>query len=543
MTKADKVLKSKAVFTGYAKDPFAGGVAIKDSKILAVCEGNDIDKYIGDETEVFVYEDNLIMPGLVDAHDHLWWGAVADSPYMVNLVDTRSEDEALSLIREFAEAHPDYPRICGFGWFLATWNDAPFPTKGSLDEVVPDRPAYMLNGDCHSAWLNSRGLEEAGYTPDMEIEGGHIGLTDQGEMNGQIFEPAALEYAWRYVYDFSPEQIREIVDGFMKGLAKRGVTCISEMSADDYADMYLRRYRVFKELDKEGILTSRIHLYTRLFGYTDFSTAKEWQKEFNSPKFSLKGLKGFIDGVTSTYTAALLEPYSDRPWTCGDDAPLITQEDLDACVIAANKAGLPVRLHCIGDRAVRMALDSFERSIKVNGRHGLPNTVEHIESIHPDDIPRFKELDVIASMQGEHLQQEHNEKLTRLGEERCRYEWPFRSLMDAGADMAFGTDFPVVNYNQFPGIYAAVVRKNYDGTIAGADNGEKLTLAEALSVNTLGSAKVYGRQNELGSLEEGKLADVIVLDRNLFERPEEEIKDAGVVLTISDGNVIYKKEI
>ena len=210
-------------------------------------------------------------------------------------------------------------------------------------------------------------------------------------------------------------------------------------------------------------------------------------------------------------------------------------------MIAANAARLPVRIHCIAEGSVRMALDAFEESLKVNGKHGLVNSIEHIETMHPDDIPRFRELGVVASMQGEHLPLEMNEKVARLGEERCRYEWPFRSLADAGAVLAFGTDFPVVYYNQFKGIYAAVARKNYDGTTAGVDNGEKLTLPEALRANTIGSAIVYGRDDEIGTLEAGKLADVIVLDRNLFTADVEEIKDAEVALTVMDGNVVYAR--
>ena len=367
-----------------------------------------------------------------------------------------------------------------------------------------------------------------------------MGLTEDGQLNGLAFEPAAAEPAWQKLYDFPEDQIIEIVEGFMKGLASQGVTSISEMSADGYEDMYYKRHKVFQKLSEEGRLTSRVHIYTKLKGMKNFDIVKEWQKEFWSPRFRLNGLKGFLDGVTSTYTAMLLAPYADNPSTCGDGCPLIPQDELNAGVIEANRVGLPVRLHCIGDGAVRMGLDAFEESIKANGRHGLPNTIEHIESADPADIPRFVELDVIASMQGEHLPQENNEKLLRIGEERCRYEWPLRSIVDTGATLAFGTDFPVVFYNQFPGIYAGVARRNYDGSIASADNGEKLTLAEALRANTLGSAKVYGRDDELGTLEAGKLADVIVLDRNIFERPEEEIKDAKVVLTMVDGEITHK---
>lgn len=537
---ADKVIKSNAVFTGLQDAPFAGGVAIADGKILAAGPAGEIDALIGPETEVFEYEDNMIMPGLIDGHEHLWWGAVADSRYMVDITESKSEEEAAEMVRAFAEAHPEFPRIRGFGWFPATWGNAPLPTKASLDAAVPDRPVYLVSADVHTDWLNTKALEEAGYTPDMTFDGGHVGLDENGELNGLIFEPAAEELAWQKLYDFTEDQIREIVEGFMQGLARQGVTSISEMSADPYDEMYHKRYQVFLDMARQGKLTSRIHLYTKLKGITDFTVAKEWQKEFWDSRLRLNGLKGFLDGVTSTYTALLLAPYEDNPSTCGDGCPLITQESLNASVIAANKVGLPVRLHCIGDGAVRMGLDAFEASIEANGRHGLPNTIEHIESADPADIPRFAELDVIASLQGEHLPQENNEKLLRIGEERCRYEWPFRSLVDAGATLAFGTDFPVVQYNQFPGIYAAVARRNYDGSIAGADNGEKLALTEALVANTLGSAKAYGRADELGTLEAGKLADIIVLDRNLFERPEEEIKDAKVVLTMIDGEVTHR---
>ena len=188
-----------------------------------------------------------------------------------------------------------------------------------------------------------------------------------------------------------------------------------------------------------------------------------------------------------------------------------------------------------------MALDAFEASLKANGQHGLVNTIEHLETVDPADIPRFAELGVVASMQAEHLPLEHDEKVMRLGEERCRYEWPFKSLLETGATIAFGTDFPVVYYNQFPGIYASIARKNYDGTTAGVDNGEVMTLPQALKANTICSAYVYGRDDELGSLEAGKLADIIVIDRNLFDVPVDDINDTKVILTMMDGKITYQE--
>lgn len=540
MGDVNMILKSNAIFTGCGDEVISGAVLVKGNKIAGIVKEDEVDKYISENTVVYEYEDKLIMPGLVDGHDHLWWGAVANSDHMVDVTASRSEEECIAMIKEYAAAHPDEKRVLGFGWFPANWNDAPLPTKISLDEAVPDRPAYMLAADAHTCWVNSLALEEAGYTPDMKINGGSIGVFENGEMNGLIYEPDAMIYAYDYIYDFPEDQIRSIVKDFMKDLAAKGVTCLSEMSADDYKENIYNRYKVFKDMADNGEFTSRVHVYTKLLGYTDFSTAKEWAKEFDSPTFKIVGLKGFLDGVASTYTALLLKPYADRQDSCGEGVPLATKENLEASVIAGNAAGFPVRIHCIGDGAVRMGLDAYEKSIEVNGRHGLMNTIEHIEFVNPEDIPRFSELGVVASMQGEHLQLDANEQLTRLGKDRTRYGWAFKSFLDSGALLAFGTDFPVVPFNQFQGIYAAVTRKNYDGTTAGVVNGENITVAQALSANTLGSAKVYGRDKELGTLEEGKLADIIVLDRNLFDVPADEIKDTSVILTVMDGKVTYK---
>lgn len=539
--KADLVLKSNAIFTATGEPLRSGGVAIKGNRILAVETEDRLSVYISEDTKVLEFHDKLIMPGFVDGHDHLWWGAVAASDHMVDITASTSEEEAVEMIREYAQSHPDEERIRGFGWFPAYWNDAPLPTKESLDRIIPDKPVYMNAADAHTCWMNSKALEEAGYSLDMEINGGAIGVDENGEMNGIVYEPDAMIYAWEQLYDFPEDEIREITKDFMKGLAARGVTSLSEMSADEYKDFYYNRYKVFKDMAEKGEFTSRVHAYTALMGHTDFTEAKKWAQEFSSDTFRVNGLKGFLDGVMSTYTGYLLEPYLDKPETCGEGVPLATKESLQASVIAGNAAGLPVRIHCIGDAAVRMGLDAFEASIRVNGRHGLPNAIEHIEMISPEDLTRFKELGVIASVQGEHIPLDSNEKLTRVGMQRSRWEWPFRSILDAGATLAFGTDFPVVPYNQFTGIWAAVTRKNYDGSPAGADNGENITLQEALIANTMGSARVYGREDELGSLEAGKLADVIVIDRNLFDIPEDEIREANVILTVMDGNITFEQ--
>ncbi|MEL7658187.1 MAG: amidohydrolase family protein [Bacillota bacterium] len=241
-----------------------------------------------------------------------------------------------------------------------------------------------------------------------------------------------------------------------------------------------------------------------------------------------------------TYTAYLLEPYSDNPETVGfSNYPAELYEE---CIVGANKEGFGVRLHCIGDAAVRLALDAFEKSNHQNDNRMLKNTIEHIESIHADDIPRFAQLGVVASMQPIHLPLDVNEKISRIGEERCQYEWPFKTMLENNATLAFGTDFPVASINPFPNIYAAVTRCDEHGELFGINPQERISLAETLRAYTYGSACAINREKELGTLEAGKLADIVVLDRNLFAVSEAEIPVTSVALTVMDGQIVYKTE-
>lgn len=539
MEKADLALMSNAIFTAHDTTLLSGGVAIKGNRIVDV--GEDISSWIGNETKVLNYKDKLIMPGFIDAHVHYLMGAISYSDHMcTEIAQSFSEENCIDIIKKFADNHPDEKRIIGIGWYLANWNDAPLPSKLSLDKAIPDRPVYLLNADVHTFWMNSKALEEAGITSYKELKGGEIGRFENDELNGLLFEPEAFAPAMAMVMDFDKETMKEMHRDFLAHIAPCGVTSISEMSSDDYIDTTYKNYSVLKEMEVAGELTARIHLYTRLTGYTDFSKAKELEKKYCSEKLGIGGVKGFVDGVTSTYTGYLLEPYSDRPETSG--APIDPKEDMEAYVIAANKAGLGVRLHCIGDGAVRMALDMFEASAKTNGLHGLKNTIEHIESIHPDDIPRFAELNVIPSMQPYHLTLDANEKISRIGVERSRWEWPHKTIIEKGGMLAFGTDYPVVDFNPFPSLYAAVTRCDDEGVPTGINPEECISLHEALTAYTAGAANAYGRLDDIGTIEKGKLADIIVVDRNLFEVDPGEIKDALVDLTVVDGKIIYESQ-
>ncbi|MCI7304325.1 MAG: amidohydrolase [Clostridiales Family XIII bacterium] len=537
--KADLVLKSKAIFNGRDKKVFSGAVAIRGNQIL--CAGEAAEELIGADTRVIDCGDKLVMPAFVDAHTHYFSGAISSSDHMcTEISQSQSEEECAEMIRQYALAHPDEKRIRGMGWFPANWQDAPLPTKASLDAAVPDRPVYLLAADAHTCWLNSKALAEAGITPDMKPKSGSVGVDEEGRMTGLLFEPEAYKPAMDKIMDIEPEIMKEINRDFIAGLNACGITSASEMMGDDYDAATYKKYDSIMRLEEDDELTLRLHIFGRMDGYTDFTKALDMQKRYASEKLRFSGVKGFIDGVTSTFTGLLLEPYADKPETCGIGVPLASWEDNKRYVTAANSYGLPVRLHCIADGSVRMALDLFQASIEKNGRHGLRNTVEHIETIHPDDIPRFAQLDVIPSMQPYHLTLDFNEKIRRVGEERCRWEWPHKTILNHGGQLAFGTDYPVVEYNPFPNIYSAVTRCDDDGNPTGVNPQECIGLDDTLIAYTSGAARAYSR-DDIGVLEEGKLADVIVVDRNLFAIDPMEIKDAAVEMTIMDGKIVFER--
>lgn len=540
-----KLLKSDAIFTAVDEKPFPGGILVSGQRIEKVFRKEELPAEAEKNWRVYDYGERLIMPGFIDGHVHFSWGATAASSHMCTDIEhSRSEAECASMMETFAKEHPEEKRILGIGWFPANWNDAPLPTKASLDAVIPDRPVYLISADAHSAWLNTKALEECNYNRDSQVSFGEICKDAAGEPNGMLLELEAMAPVVTKMISFEHDVARDMYEGFLAEIRSYGITSISDMTAHELNMDVLNFFNLMKELEAEGRLSVRLHVYSDLLREPSLDREKEMKKQFSSEKMRYAGLKQFIDGVTSTYTAFLLEPYADKPETNGfSNYP---KEVYQEAVNRANAEGFGVRLHCIGDKAVRWALDIFEESNRVNdnegNKRGLKNSIEHIESLHPEDIPRFDKLGVIASMQPAHLPLDANEKLTRIGKERCVYEWPFKSMCDSNAQLAFGTDFPVVGLNPFPNLYAAITRCGSDGLPTGINPEETISLQQALCAYTIGSAAVYGREEELGSLEEGKLADIIVADRNLFTCTPQEIKEGKIHMTMFDGEIVYERK-
>jgi predicted amidohydrolase YtcJ len=544
MIYADIILKSDAVFTGLSDTPSPGAIAVKGNWILDVAGKDELDHLIGSNTQIYNFGQKLILPGFIDAHVHFFMGAFVASEHMNTAIsESQSEEDCVRMMVDYTKKHPDLPRVCGMGWFPANWHDAPLPTKESLDVAFPDKPAYLICADAHTAWLNSRALEECGITVNTKIECGEICLDSQGNPNGILKEMAGF-VAFAKMMSLPTATIKKMQEDFLKSVVENGVTSIGDMSAYPLDDDTIRLFEAGKELEREEKLPVRLHFYPELGSRPDYRDIISYKNDFNTEKVRIAGLKGFVDGVTSTYTGLLLEPYDDNLEIIGH--PNYPAEVYEKCITAANSVGLGVRLHCIADGSVRLALNCFEASNAANGnvgnQKGIKNSIEHCENVHPDDIPRFRSLGVTASTQPYHLTLDNNEKIHRIGAERSRYEWPHKSLLEAGARLAFGSDYPVVGFNPFPSLYAAITRRDDLGQETGVNPGEKITLPEALRAYTQGSAYTYDREEELGTLEKGKLADIIVVNKNLFDIEAEEIKKCHIDMAITDGKVEFERK-
>ncbi|MGG1396827.1 amidohydrolase [Bacillus salipaludis] len=529
---ADMIISSNTVFTGLTDRPEPASIAIKDNKIVAIGSEEDMKHFAGENTKIYQFNDQLIMPGFHDFHLHLMQGAVALNG--VDLFSARSEEEALEMIREFAEANPENPWVIGFTWDAGYWDTQKLPTRHSLDRILPDRPALMFHAEMHYAWVNTKALEIANINRHTESPSfGMIGKDENGEPNGLLYE-GATDAVIRHAYDFTKEEKKALLTNFLTHAASLGVTAVHDLFASESMNI-INDFGLFKEFEDKGDLTTRIHLWPVLNG--DLERAKQLRDTYQSGKLRVSGLKQFIDGVITARTAYLLEPYADQPDSRGETT--FPAETIKKWVADADKEGFSIRFHAIGDGAIRLALDAYEEAQKVNGKRDSRHSVEHVEVIHPNDIPRFKELGVTASMQPDHFAMSERGVYTdRIGSEREKHVFSINTLKKSGANLAFGTDFPVDILNPLLQIYRAITRIDSSGKTVWHPH-ERITLADALKAYTSGSAYGTFREHELGTLEVGKLADIVVLERNLFEIPVEEILDTKVQLTVVDGTVVY----
>jgi predicted amidohydrolase YtcJ len=473
-----------------------------------------------------------VLPGLTDAHAHVYGLGVLKAN--LDLFGSPSLEDAVKQIAAYAVSKPQARWITGRGWNQVLWPRQEFPTAQDIDAVVSDRPVWLRRVDGHAGWANSLALKIAGIDDDTpDPVGGKILRDENGHATGVLID-TAMRIVGEQVPETSKTEMRDAVSSAVRVMLTEGITSVHD------AGINLMNANVYLSMADDEQLDMRI--YAMIGDAGDVLDAiGQPIREYGNDRLEIASVKLYADGALGSRGAAMIEPYSDDDENRG--LPFWTQSELEEKVLKANNMGFQVGIHAIGDLANRQALDAFA-SAQNNKPSPLRNRVEHAQIIALDDIPRFAELGVIASMQATHATSDMNMAEDRIGSERILGGYAWRRLLDSGAVIANGSDFPVELSNPFHGLYAAVTRMGRDGEPAGgwyAD--QSLTRAEALHSFTLAAAYAAHQENRLGSLEPGKWADFIVIDRDYFAVPDAEIDDIKVLQTWVGGAVVFEQEI
>jgi len=535
---ADTIITNARVYTVNPQQKWAEAIAVRADKIIFVGDAKSAESYKGPSTKVIDAKGKLVLPGFTDCHVHFMSGSLGLT--QVDLTGANTIEEIQKRVKDYAAAHPTLPWITGMGWQYPTFGATALPNKKILDDVLADRPVYLVAYDGHSSWANSKALAMAGIdrnTPDPP--NGKIVRDANGEATGALKEAAG-----DLVERLMPKPTREErLTALRKGLheANRlGVVRVHSAGGDfEYLDLY-------DELRKNGELTVRQYIAYFLdppeLKPEAIEKIEQARKKYNDEWISGGAVKTMLDGVVEAHTAAMLGTYADDTSQSGK---LFWDPDKYKQAIAElDKRGLQIFTHAIGDRAVRTALDAYENAQKTNHSTDDRPRIEHIETITAEDIPRFGKLGVIASFQPLHT--DPNEDTLKVwavaaGPDRVSRAWPWRSVESTGGKLAFGSDWPVVTISPWPGVQNALTRQTAEGEPAGGwVPKERINIEDAVRGYTLGAAFAGRREKTEGSLETGKLADLIILSKDLFTIEPPDILNEEVLVTMVGGKVVYE---
>jgi len=528
--KADLVIINANVHTGGLKDMTATSVAVMDDLIIAVGSDSEIRPLIGPATKVIDAKGKTVVPGFNDAHVHFM--GVGSQLSSVDLRDAKTPAEFVERIKNFAAKLPKGEWILGGNWDHENWTPNDLPTAAMIDAVTPNNPVFVDRLDGHMSLANSLAMKLAGVTKDTkDVPGGLIVRDAKGNPTG-VFKDEAMGYIGKVIPDASFEKNMKFAKAASDYAASLGVTSVQDMSAGMTVSVY-------QELHRRGELKTRIYGCSPLGNYSNWKNTGV-RAAFGSTWIRVGCLKGFADGSLGSTTAWFFEPYLDDPSTSGlamDVAGM--QKD----ALAADKLGMQINIHAIGDRANAETLNIFEKLRTENGERDRRSRIEHAQHLRMQDIPRFGKLGVIASMQPTHAIDDGRWAWKRIDEKRLKGTYAFRSLLDSGAVLAFGTDSPVASLNPLIGIYSAVTRrtldnKNPDGWIPE----QKISVVEAMRAYTYGSAYAEYQEKVKGSIAPGMLADIVILSDDIFSIDPIKIVDAKVLTTIVGGRVVYQAD-
>ena len=535
---ADLVLRHAAVWTADPARPWADAVGIRDGHLIYVGEDAGVERYIGPATRVLDLAGRMVLPGFQDSHAHPLSAGLELGE--CNLHELESPEEIEGVIRAYAASHPNLGWIRGNGWQLPVFPGAN-PRKEVLDRAVPDRPAFFWAVDGHSAWVNTRALAIAGVTRETpDPPNGRIERDRRtGDPTGTLRESAIALVAGKL-----PEySLAERIGAVRRALAAANRAGITSITDADAGPEYLEAYA---SLDRRNELTARVtaalHTDPRVPVEVMAARLRELRDQYRGgSRLSVNTVKLFADGVIEARTAALLEPYLNSG---GDAGELVYQPaDLAARVETFDRDGFQIQIHAIGDRAIRVSLDALAQARQVNGARDARPVIAHLELIDSADIARFRQLRVVASFQPLWAQAgKYIRKLTEpaIGPARSRWLYPIGSVMQSGAVVAGGSDWSVSSLNPLDAIQVGITREGLD---AEANQPwipeERVDLPRMLAAYTIQAAFATHAERETGSLEPGKLADLVVLERNLFDIPLKELHLTRVLVTLLEGHAVW----
>jgi predicted amidohydrolase YtcJ len=530
----DLVLINGSVWTGNPRQPWAEALAVRGEKIFKVGTTAEIRKLAGEGVTVVDLKGGLVLPGFIDSHTHFLAGGFALKS--LALRDAKSRDEFAARVAAKVRELGTGEWVVNGDWDHEQFSPPELPRKEWIDAVTPANPVCVNRFDGHMVLANSLALKLAGITTHTPAPPGGEIVRDPmtGEPTG-ILKDAAMDLVYAKIPEPSFQEKLLAAEASLREAAAHGVTSVHEM-ADASS------FEVFEELDRQGKLTARLHVYIPIT-QVDLLSRLKIRLPFGNPRLKLAGLKGFVDGSLGSATAYFFEPYEDDPKTSGLlHEQMFPEGIMEKRILEADRAGLQVAVHAIGDRANNLLLDIFEKVIAADGPRDRRWRIEHAQHLRASDIARFGRLGIIASVQPYHLIDDGRWAEKKIGQERAKTTYAFRSLLAAGATLTFGSDWTVAPLSPVAGIYAAVTRRTLDGKNPGGWVPEqKISVEEAVKAYTINGAFAEFAEGSKGSIEEGKLADLVVLSRDIFKIPAEEIGGVDVRLTVFDGKIIYQK--
>lgn len=544
------IVTNASVLTMDPAAPRAQAVAVRDDRISAVGTDAEIGALAGPDTRRIDAKGRTLLPGFVESHVHLFMGGYNET---VIRADRVSGFEALrDAVTSYGEAHPELTLLLGQGAEYTIIGADRRLDRHVLDEICPDRPLAIMAYDFHTAWANTAALEAAGLLDGLDLpRGNEVVMGSDGKATGELLEKLAMlpVLAVRNVggreshgmsgieppvppTDKERREDRETLKVGMRHAARHGITSMHNMDGNRYM------LDILREIEDEGALISRLRVPFHLTAEMDLSEldrASEMTRDFQGDTLCSGFVKIFLDGVIASGTAAMIESYSDRPGHCGD--LIFTPEDFITAAVEIDRRGMQIAIHAIGDAAVRLALDGYEAAAKANGPRDRRHRIEHIEMLHPDDLSRFAELGVVASMQPPHAPRGEDETTAGIGPDRARLAYAWRAIADTGATVAFSSDWPIVPISPLAGIQAALTRQNW---VPGLPD-QRLGLHEVLAAYTRHGAYVGFAEDVTGTIRVGMKADLALLSGDIEQTAPDRIGAMEVDLTLFDGRVTHER--